>query len=454
MLKILFIRGSGNTRYWEEAEKFLRGRKELEIMLARTSREALAALEDSGINIVLLDYGLERTNTLTLLKKIKTLRPHVEVIFLSNNVPLQNAIESMKEGAYDYYEFPVNLRLLMAVIEKASEKQSLYFQKLELESRINEMSGPGNIVGTSRPLRRIMETIKTISGKDVNVLITGETGTGKELAASAIHGRSQRSHMPYITINCSAFNLGVLESELFGHEKGAFTGAVTQRLGRFELADGGTIFMDEIGEIPSEIQVKLLRVLQTKELERVGGNQTIKVDLRVIAATNRNLKAMVEKGGFREDLYYRLNVVSIELPPLRERKDDIPLLVRHFIDRLNEEKGYSIKGITKEALRLLHDYRWPGNVRELENAIESAVALSSSDMIEAKYLPSSILMAPTEDMDYYHLPKGITLKKAEEEIIKMTLLKTGGNKTKAAKELDIGLRTLHRRLKEIEAQRP
>ncbi len=450
-LNILLVRGQGGARHWEEFESFLAGRKWVDARVAGTARQAISALEAEETSIVVLDYNLERTNPLALLQRIKTLKPHVEVIFLSSgDVPLSKAVEVMKEGAYDYYEFPITPRLLMAVIEKAVEKQALYFQNLELKTRIKELSGFEGFVGTSGAVRRVIETVRTIARRDVNVLVTGETGTGKELVASAIHRLSRRASKPFIKVNCSAFNVGVLESELFGHEKGAFTGAVTQRLGRFELAEGGTIFLDEVGEIPQSTQVKLLRVLQAREFERVGGNDTVKVDIRLIAATNRNLKTMVEEGEFREDLYYRLNVVSIELPPLRERKEDIPVLVSHFIGRLNSEKGYGIKGTTREAMRLIYDYSWPGNVRELENAVESAAALSTGEMIEAKCLPSYLLMAPAEELDYYRLPKGITLSDAEREIIRIVLQRHGGNRSRAARELGIGLRTLHRRLREME----
>jgi transcriptional regulator with PAS, ATPase and Fis domain len=248
-------------------------------------------------------------------------------------------------------------------------------------------------------------------------------------------------------MNCAAFSEGVLESELFGHEKGAFTGALTKRIGRFELADRGTIFLDEIGDIPLGTQIKLLRVLQEKEFERVGGNETIKVDVRVIAATNQNLKQLIKEKKFREDLYYRLNVVHIDLPPLRDRKDDIPTLVSTFMNKMNEEKGYNVNRITREAMQMLLNYRWPGNVRELENTVESAMALSEKDLIEPKYMPSFLLFSQTQEGDFYQVPQDLTLYEIEQEIIKIALERTGGNQTRAAKLLGIGLRTLQRKVK-------
>ena len=355
----------------------------------------------------------------------------------------------MKEGAYDFYEFPVNMRLLITVIGKAIEKQSLFIEKSELERKVKERFNFGKLVGRSKAVQHVIEIVGSVAPKNVNILLSGETGTGKEMIANAIHYNSPRSSKPFIKVNCAAFNEGVLESELFGHEKGAFTGAITKRIGRFELAHGGTIFLDEIGDISLSTQIKLLRVLQEREFERVGGNETIKVDVRVIAATNHNLKRLIDEEKFREDLYYRLNIVHVEMPPLRERKDDIPLLASYFINKLNEEKDYRIKGITKEAMQILLNYQWPGNVREMKNSIESAMALSERNIIEAKYLPSFLLLNQTNNSDFYQLPQTLTLNGFEKEIIRLTLEKTGGNKSQAAKLLGIGLRTLQRRTKEL-----
>jgi transcriptional regulator with PAS, ATPase and Fis domain len=296
-------------------------------------------------------------------------------------------------------------------------------------------------------MQNVLEVVSSVAKKDVTVLLTGQTGTGKEMVANAIHYGSRQSSGPFIRASFAAFNEGVIESELFGHEKGAFTGAVARRVGRFELADRGTLFLDEVGDMPPGTQVKLLRVLQEREFERVGGGNTIKVDVRVIAATNKDIKRLVEEGRFREDLYYRLNVVHIELPPLTERKEDMPLLVSYFINKLNSDKGYGIKGITNDAMQMLLNYRWPGNVRELENAVESAMALAKKDVVESKFLPSFLLLSQPEQSDFYQVSQGLTLREMEDEIIRQALQKTGGNKTRAAELLDIGLRTLQRKIK-------
>jgi DNA-binding NtrC family response regulator len=382
-----------NEGEWTKTASYLARRKGVALTTASGAAEAARRLSSEEVNIVLADYNLPRGSGVNFLKRMKALKPSVEVIFLSDPAPLSKAIEVMKEGAYDFYEFPVNLRLLMTVIEKAGEKQALYVEKQELEEQVRERYEFGNIVGRSKPMRHVLGLVRSVAPKNVNVLIAGETGTGKELIASAIHYHSPRSHQPFIRVNCAAFSKGVLESELFGHEKGSFTGAMAQRIGRFELAHGGSLFLDEIGDLVPDTQVKLLRVLQEGEFERVGGNKTIEVDVRVIAATNRNLRRLVEEGTFREDLYYRLNVVHLEVPPLRERKEDIPLLVSFFINRLNEVKGYNIKGIARDVMHVLLSYRWPGNVRELVNALESDMALSKTQTIEAKYLPYFLLLA-------------------------------------------------------------
>ncbi|KWT78135.1 sigma-54-dependent transcriptional regulator [Candidatus Magnetominusculus xianensis] len=438
---------------WEKARNYLK-RKKIKLFSASTLREAYKILNREPINIVLSDFNLKNINSLNFLNKIKTIRPDVEIIFLSERVPLSKAIEAMKAGAYDFYEFPINMKLLMTVIEKAAEKQTLYIEKMKLEKKFKERVNYGNIIGRSKAMQYVIDIVASVASKNVNILLTGETGTGKEMIANAIHYSSSRSAKPYVKVNCAVFNEGILESELFGHEKGAFTGAAARRQGRFELANGGTIFLDEIADLPLGTQIKLLRILQEKEFERVGGNETIKVDVRVIAATNRDLKKLIDEGRFRDDLYYRLNVVKIELPALRERKEDFPLLASYFINKLNEEKGYKIKGISKEAMQTLLSYQWPGNVRELENALESAMALAKKDFIEASYLPAFLLMSEPEHSDYYRISHNLTLSEVERELIRLTLDKTNGNKTAAARALGIGLRSLHRKIKVIRAVPP
>jgi DNA-binding NtrC family response regulator len=446
-LNVLIVEGNGGAE-WEKIKSYFR-RKGSTLFTSSSLKDAFRVLRNEPVNIILSDYNLPKVNSLTFLKKAKEIKTHVEIIFLSDTVPLPRAIEAMKAGVYDFYEFPVNMKLLMAVIEKAIEKQALFVEKIELERRVKERFNFGNIIGRSKSMQHVIDIVSSVAPKNVNILLTGETGTGKEMIANAIHYNSPRSSRPFVKVNCAAFNVGVLESELFGHEKGAFTGALTKRAGRFESANGGTLFLDEIGDISLSTQIKLLRVIQEKEFERVGGNETIKVDVRLIAATNQDLKKLIKEGKFREDLYYRLNVVHIEMPSLRERKEDIPLLVSYFINKINEESGYQIKGITKEAMQILLNYRWPGNVREMENALESAMALSVKDVIEAKFLPSFLLLGQPQNGDYYHIPQGLPLKEIENEIIRLSLEKMGGNKTLASKLLGIGLRTLQRKSKEL-----
>lgn len=443
---ILIIQGS-QGKEWEELEASLCKRKKYLTRLVTSVKDSISIIKDEHVHIVIADCDLLK-DSLKFLKKVKLLKPHVEVIFLSTKATLPKAIEAMKAGAYDFYEFPVNSRLLMTVIDKALEKQSLFFEKTELEHKIKAKFDFSSIVGRSKAINNVINIMSSVASKNVSILISGETGTGKELVASAIHYNSPRSSNPLIKVNCAALSEGILESELFGHERGAFTGAIATRIGRFEIADGGTVFLDEVGDISPNIQIKLLRILQEKEFERVGGNKTKKVDVRVIAATNKDLKKLIQEGTFREDLYYRLNVVNIEIPSLRQRAEDIPLLVSYFISRLNDEKGYGIMGISKDAMQILLNYTWPGNIRELENALESAMALAQGDTIEAKYLPAFLLITPLEERDFYQIPKDVTFQEMEKMIIDLTLQRTGGNKTKAANLLDIGLRTLQRKVKQ------
>lgn len=444
----LLVVSEQDSRDWQKVIAYLK-KKEFAVLTADTSKKALGMVMKGQVNIIICNYHLPKVNILNFLNKLKTVNQSIEVIFLSEKPTLSKAIDAMKTGAYDFYEFPVNMRLLTAVIEKAIEKQNIHAEKIELERKVHEKFTLGKIVGRSKAMKSVIEVIKSVAPKHVNILLTGETGTGKEMIANLIHHNSNRASGPLIKMNCAAFGEGVLESELFGHEKGSFTGALTKRIGRFELARGGTIFIDEIGDMPLGIQIKLLRVLQEKEFERVGGNVTIKVDVRVIAATNQDLKQLIKEKKFREDLYYRLNVVHINLPPLRDRKDDLPTLASTFINKMNEEKGYQIKWLTREAMQILLNYSWPGNVRELENTLESAMALAEKDIIEPKYLPSFLLFSQAQEGDFYQLPQDLTLGEIEQEIIKIVLNRAGGNKTRAARILGIGLRTLQRKVKKF-----
>jgi len=437
-----------NRQEWKDLTSLLK-KDGFNVLRLRSAKEAYEALRAERAKVIVTEYELPDAAGLEFLSSAKSMTANVEVVFLSEKASLAVAIEAMKAGAYDFYEIPVSSQLLVAVVEKAAEKNSLLLENTELERKVKEKYGLKKIIGRSKAIKNVMDVVSSITKKNVNVLLTGPTGTGKEMIANAIHFNSLRSSGPFIMANCAAYNEGIIESELFGHEKGAFTGAVTRREGRFELADKGTIFLDEVGDTPMSTQIKLLRVLQEKEFERVGGNSTINVDVRVIAATNRNLKDLVDEGKFREDLYYRLNVVHIDIPPLNERMDDIPLLVSHFIAKLNEEKGYGIKGISSDTINMLMNYRWPGNVRELENAIESAMALTENDVIECRFLPSFLLMQTPAESEFYQVPRSMTLGEMEMEIIKLALEKTEGNRTAAARQLGIGLRTLQRKLKDM-----
>lgn len=440
---------ASENNHWKRIFSYLS--KRYNVRITAYHKEAYKFIEREPVSIIVMDYGILGVDTIGFLKKIKGIKPQTETIIIAESPKLSTAIETMNEGAYDFYELPVNTRLLKTIIDKAIEKQTLFLEKTALEERVIRLD-TGNIVGKSKKLKTVLNIAQSVASKNVNILITGESGTGKDMLANVIHHNSQRSSSPFVKVNCAVFNEGVLESELFGHEKGSFTGAVSKRIGRFELANTGTIFLDEIGDLPLNTQVKLLRVLQEKEFERVGGNETITANVRVIAATNQNLKSLIEMKRFREDFYYRLNVVHIEMPPLRERKDDIPLLVNAIIKEFNEDRRLHIMGVKRSAMKILMDYKWPGNIRELKNAIESAVALCDENIIDAKYLPSYLLNSMPAEDNYYHIPKNSSLLETEKEIIRLTLLSTAGNKTQAAKILNIGLRTLQRKTKELNLQ--
>lgn len=443
---LLLVAKKGDPE-WEKIEHYLTKNK-VNYHTTFTASDAFRKMKNIPVDIILSTDKIPKFSSISFLEKIKMIKKDVEVIYLSNKVMLSKAIEVMKEGAYDFHELPIKKKLLMAIIEKAKEKRALFIEKTELEKKIKEKFNFDDIIGRSKAMKDIVGILRSISPKNVNVLITGETGTGKEMIANAIHYNSPRASKPFIKVNCASFNFGVLESELFGHERGSFTGAITKRIGRFELANGGTIFLDEVGDLPYDTQIKLLRVIQEKEFQRVGGNDTIKTDVRILAATNQHLSQLIEQNKFRKDLYYRLNIVNITLPPLRERKDDIPILVSNFIRKFNQEKNYNILGIQKDAMQILINYNWPGNVRELENAVESAMALAEKNIIEAKYLPAFLFLNQSQHSSFYQIPHNFTLQEIEKEILRHTLEKTGGNKVKAAKLLGIGLRTIQRKTKD------
>jgi DNA-binding NtrC family response regulator len=368
------------------------------------------------------------------------------VIILTGHGSIEAAVNAMRDGAYDFLTKPVNLDHLSLLVKRALSNRELALQHRALQEELESRNQFANIIGKSSPMKRIFEVVKQVAPTKASVLITGDSGVGKELIADAIHYNSPRKQKPLIKVHCAALTETLLESELFGHEKGAFTGAVDRKRGRFELAHMGTLFLDEIGEINQSIQIKILRVLQEKKFERVGGEDTIEVDVRIIAATNKNLKEEIQNGNFREDLFYRLNVVNIEIPPLRERKEDIPLLVAAFIKELSRENDKVIEGIDSKAAMTLYNYPWPGNVRELRNCIESAVVMSRTTSIGIEDLPPYLLSG--SDGDYIRIPIGTTLAEAEKEVITSTLNLNKGNKSKSAEVLGIGRKTLHRKIQE------
>lgn len=352
----------------------------------------------------------------------------------------------MHDGAYDFLTKPLNLEQLEMIVKRALEGRELSLKHQQLLSEVSSERGVDSVVGKSAAMQRVMMLVRKVADARISVLITGESGVGKNVVANAIHSLSARHDNALITVHCAALSESLLESELFGHEKGAFTGAESLHKGKFELAHGGTIFLDEIGEISQSVQVKLLRVLQERKFERVGGEQTIEVDVRIIAATNRNLEEEVKAGRFREDLFFRLNGIRIEVPPLRERKDDIPLLMNSFLTKFNKDNNKSIKGFDSRARTAIYKYDWPGNIRELEHCVESSVVMASGDEITVDDLPPTVSRASSSSV--MSIPLGITLSEAERIVIEQNLAANKGNKSKTADILGIGRKTLHRKLSE------
>jgi len=431
-----------------ESLRLLFKKKGHEILLALNGKEALQLFRHEIVDLVVTDVVMPKMDGIELLEAVKGLRPETEVIVISAQGTIEKAVQAMKLGAFDFIEKPINPRVISLLVERALEKQTLILQNRDLRSRLEDKFHFKNIIGRSEKMVNIFELIHHIAPYDSSVLIIGESGTGKELIANAIHYNSPRASMPFIKVSCASLSEGIIESELFGHEKGAFTGAIASRKGRFELAHQGTLFLDEVEDIPPATQIKLLRILQEGEFERVGGNKTIKVNIRIIAASNRDLQEGVKKGIFREDLYYRLNVVNIKLPALRDRRDDIPFLINFFIEKYNQKYHMQVKGISQKAMNLLTDYEWTGNVRELENTIESILVINSPGVIDIQHLPQ-------EFRDFKEKPEvvpikiGTPLEEVEKEMLIQTLRATKGNKRKAAKLLGINVRTIHRKIEEI-----
>jgi two-component system response regulator HydG len=402
------------------------------------------------IHALVTELNVQRIDGLRLLSVAKQRNPEICVIMIASNADIELATEAMRKGAYDFQTKPLNLNKIKAVLDRGLSLQRLTIEVTDLHRRLDQRYGFHNLIGNSRGMVAVYNMIRQIAPTRATALIVGETGTGKGVAAQTIHQNSSRRDAPFVTLNCASLAEGVIESELFGHERGAFTGALQTHKGRFEIADGGTLFLDEVSEMSLATQAKLLRVIEDREFERVGGMRPIKVDVRLMAATNRNLEQQVKDGKFREDLFFRLKVVTIKLPPLRERKQDIPRLVEAFIREFNIEHEKSITGISRGAMDLLMQYYWPGNVRELKNTIEGMVVLSASGgMLDVSDLPEQILRQadserPARDM---HVRVGMTMEEIEKIAIEHTLRSVGYDKQKAAEILGIGLRTLYRKQK-------
>jgi len=415
---------------------------------AENGEDALEKIDSFHPDLVLCDIRMPRLNGIELLRRAREISEDLPVIIMTAYGEVKTAVEAMKLGAENYVTKPLDMEQLRILVARAIEKRSLIRENIQLRKELDSRFHSSNFVGESEKMQQVFRLIDKVAQTNTTVLLTGESGTGKELAARAIHFRSPRRNKPFVVVNCAALSEHLLESELFGHVKGAFTGAHSDRQGRFELADGGTLFLDELALMSIPLQGKLLRVLQEKTFERVGGTHTLKIDVRIIGATNKDLAGMMEKKTFREDLYYRLNVVEIDLPPLRERREDIPLLVDHCIARLNRELGKKVQASSEEVLELLSRYDWPGNVRELENVIERAMVLGKAGMLGIENLPDQITrLLEREDQDMAFLNDlklpgdGLSLIETVEEIekrlIKEALARTGGNKTRAAELLGV-----------------
>ena len=415
--------------------------------------EGIKLLQSTNFDAVITDLRLPKMDGIDFLREIKKASPDTVVIIMTAYGSIENAVTAMKEGAYDYVTKPFSLEELTIKLQKALKHKDTIAENIMLKQRVLSQYGYDNMIGRGEGMKRVFEIISTVSNRDTTILIQGESGTGKELTAGAIHYNSNRKNGPFIKVSCAALNKEILESELFGHEKGSFTGAIKMRRGRFELADGGTIFLDDVDDIPLEMQVKLLRVLQEREFERVGGEETIPVNVRVICATKKDLKKLVQEGSFRQDLYYRLHVVTVQLPPLKERKEDIPPLVTYFIKKYATNQRVSVNSISTETLNLLLSYNWHGNIRELENVIEHAVAFCTSDTIIPKNLPGNLLeretpsgIFPIELSTIDSIDLQETLSEAERKLLFWAYQKTSGNQVRMSEILRIPRTTLQNKL--------
>ncbi len=415
-------------------------------IIATSGKEGLKIIETGEIDIVITDLIMHDIDGLQILKAAKERLTETEVILITGYGTVETAVDAMQKGAATYLLKPININHLRAEVGRLIEKQDLIRNNKELHKQLDEKFGLGGIVCNSPKMQKVLNTVKQISGTAATVLITGESGTGKELIAKIIHNNSPRKINQLVILNSAAIPENLLESELFGHEKGAFTGAMYQRKGKFEYAHHGTLFLDEIGDMPLSTQVKLLRVIEDGIITRIGSNESVEVNVRLIAATNQDLEKLIKEGKFREDLYFRLNVVSIKLPPLRERHEDIPLLIDAFLHEFSIIHNKNTSSISTDARKILYNYSWPGNVRELRNCIESMIVVSAKDILTNDDVPDHILQRSGKTIITPSLTAGITIEEAERELIKNTLATMNGNREEAAKMLGIGERTLYRKL--------
>jgi DNA-binding NtrC family response regulator len=420
-------------------------RRDYRVFAAENGTSALEVLSSQNIDVLLSDVRMPGMDGITLMKRALASHPELTCIILTAYGDVDMAVEAMKQGATDFMTKPINLDKLELVLDRLLRAKKMELENEQLKVQLDDKYGLENIIGRSPAMQEVFDTIRQVAASRATVLIQGESGTGKELVAKAIHQLSPRNKGAFVAVHCAALAQNLLESELFGHEKGAFTGAMERRIGRFEKADGGSLFLDEISEIDASVQVKILRALEERQVERVGGDVPVDVDTRLIAATNRDLRGMVDKGDFREDLFYRLYVVVITLPPLREREDDILLLLNHYLAVFNEENGKQIEGFTPEAYEVLASYDWPGNIRELRNQVERMVVLARGKVLDVKDIPAQVREKAGGGGEV-KLDTELTVDEMEKRMVIQALEKTGGNRTKAAEKLGISRRTLHRKL--------
>jgi DNA-binding NtrC family response regulator len=406
---------------------------------------ALKLAAETHPDVIISDLVMPKLDGLALVRALREEQPDTPVVIITGKGTIDAAVEAVREGVFDFVEKPLDPARLKVILQRALEKKETLHEMQVLRRRLGQVDSGVGLVGSSPPMRKAMELVEKVAPSKASVVITGQSGTGKEMVARAIHQLSPRREKPFIAINCSAIPAGLMESELFGHERGSFTGADQRRLGCWELADGGTLFLDEVGEIPIELQSKFLRVLEEERLRRLGAKSEISVDVRVISATNKDLKEEIKGQRFREDLYFRLNVFHINLSPLKERREDIPVLVQHFIDRFSREGGKKLQGVSPQALKVLCDYAWPGNIRELRNTLERAVILCGTGVIEPEHLPSELASGGGESA-YLKLPYGLPLREIDKEYILATLTRLQNNKARTAQALGISEKTLYNKL--------